>query len=182
MKDTWQIVLGGVGGQGLIFAGLLLGEAAVHDGKNAAQTQSYGIETRGGFSKSELVVSSGEIVYPAVTTPDLAIILARPAWDRLAPGLPRECAVVCDSAIGLTPGGLAERRRPLHALALSEEAAKCGVPQAANIVALGATVNLIGIIRPESVEKALERRFSGESLDKNLRAFRAGIALARRTA
>lgn len=182
MKDTWQIVLGGVGGQGLIFAGLLLGEACVHDGKNAAQTQAYGIETRGGFSKSELVVSSGEIVYPAVTMPDLAIILARQAWDRLAPGLPPECAVVCDSAIGLTPGDLAERGvRPL-VLALSEEAAKCGAPQAANIVALGVSVNLMGIIGPESVERALERRFLGERLNKNLRAFRAGIALAERTA
>lgn len=181
MRDTWQIVLGGIGGQGLIFAGILLGEAAVYDGKNAAQTQSYGIETRGGFSKSELVISSGEIVYPAVTSPDLAIILAAVAYDRLAAGLPQGCTVIYDSSGGL-PGAEQRKEVSFQAFPLAEEAGECGVPQAANIVALGAAVGLTGMLKPESVEKALEKKFSGETLESNIRAFRAGISLAKRTA
>ena len=43
-----QIVLSGTGGQGLILAGIILAEAAVLDGKQAIQTQSYGPEARGG--------------------------------------------------------------------------------------------------------------------------------------
>jgi len=45
-----EIILAGSGGQGLIVAGIMLGEAAVLEGKNALQTQSYGIASRGGFS------------------------------------------------------------------------------------------------------------------------------------
>ncbi|MCR4397833.1 MAG: 2-oxoacid:acceptor oxidoreductase family protein [Firmicutes bacterium] len=179
MKDTWEIVLGGVGGQGLIFAGLLLGEAAVNDGKNAAQTQSYGIETRGGFSKSELVVSTGEIVYPAVTSPDLVVILAKTAFDRLVPGLPEKCLVLFDSSAGPGAGEPPAGKGDFHPLPLIDEARRCGSPHASNIVALGAVVGLTGLVMPESLEKALADRFSGESLESALRAFRAGISLAK---
>ncbi|NPV71545.1 MAG: 2-oxoacid:ferredoxin oxidoreductase subunit gamma [Firmicutes bacterium] len=182
MTDTWQVVLGGVGGQGLIFAGLLLGEAAVYDGKNASQTQSYGIETRGGFSKSELVISEGEIVYPGMTEPNLAIILAKLAFDRLAPALPEGCLVVYDSAI--RPAGGCEtaagNRLDFRAFPLSAEAKSCGAPQATNIVAIGATAGLTGLISAGSIEKALREHFSGDDLENSLKAFRAGYALAQK--
>jgi len=44
--------LSGSGGQGLLLAGIVLAEAAIEDGKNAIQTQSYGPEARGGSSKA----------------------------------------------------------------------------------------------------------------------------------
>ena len=53
----WQISLSGTGGQGLILAGIILAEAAILDGKEAIQTQSYGPEARGGASKSEVLIS-----------------------------------------------------------------------------------------------------------------------------
>ena len=42
----------GSGGQGIISAGIILAAAAVHDGKYAIQSQSYGPEARGGSSKA----------------------------------------------------------------------------------------------------------------------------------
>ena len=45
----------GSGGQGIISAGIILAAAAVHDGKYAIQSQSYGPEARGGSSKAEVV-------------------------------------------------------------------------------------------------------------------------------
>ena len=58
-----QIVLSGTGGQGLILAGIILAEAAVLDGKQAIQTQSYGPEARGGASKAGQVLIDGLIPY-----------------------------------------------------------------------------------------------------------------------
>ena len=55
--------LSGSGGQGLLLAGIVLAEAAIHEGKNAVQTQSYGPEARGGASKAEVVVSDEDIDY-----------------------------------------------------------------------------------------------------------------------
>lgn len=48
-----QIRLSGSGGQGVITAAIILAEAAVNEGKEAVQSQSYGPEARGGASKAE---------------------------------------------------------------------------------------------------------------------------------
>jgi 2-oxoglutarate ferredoxin oxidoreductase subunit gamma len=53
MKENWQVVLAGEGGQGLVVAGVLLGEAALLDGKNVAQTAAYGIASRGGLTRAK---------------------------------------------------------------------------------------------------------------------------------
>ena len=58
MIDRYEVRLSGSGGQGLILAGKILAEAAaIFDGHNAVQTQSYGPEARGGASKAEVVIS-----------------------------------------------------------------------------------------------------------------------------
>ena len=41
MSERYEMRMSGTGGQGLIMAGILLAEAAIRDGKNAIQTQSY---------------------------------------------------------------------------------------------------------------------------------------------
>ena len=56
-----EIRLSGSGGQGLITAGIILAEAALLDGLNVVQSQSYGPEARGGASKAEVIISNNEI-------------------------------------------------------------------------------------------------------------------------
>ena len=54
MDKRTEIRLAGEGGQGMILAGIILAEAAaIYDGKQATQTQSYGPEARGGASRSQ---------------------------------------------------------------------------------------------------------------------------------
>ena len=55
MDERFEIRLSGSGGQGLILAGIILAEG-IPDGKNAAQSQSYGPEARGGASRAELLL------------------------------------------------------------------------------------------------------------------------------
>jgi len=71
-----EIKLCGVGGQGMGFAGRLLGEAAIIAGKHVAQTIAYGVESRGGLSTSDLLISNDEIFYPEVRCPDVLLIMA----------------------------------------------------------------------------------------------------------
>jgi hypothetical protein len=64
-SDRFELRLSGSGGQGMIFASVVLGEAiGLAEGKNVVQSQSYGPEARGGASKADVVVSSQEIFYP----------------------------------------------------------------------------------------------------------------------
>ncbi|HWR82771.1 MAG TPA: 2-oxoacid:acceptor oxidoreductase family protein, partial [Candidatus Deferrimicrobium sp.] len=58
-RDRFEVRLSGSGGQGMILAGVILGEAIGADpSKNVIQTQSYGPEARGGASKADVVVST----------------------------------------------------------------------------------------------------------------------------
>ena len=79
-----EIRIAGFGGQGIILAGLLLGKAAIKDGKYAVQTQSYGPESRGGAARSEVVISDQVIDYPKVVEADILIALSQTAYDKFS--------------------------------------------------------------------------------------------------
>ncbi|RKY44545.1 MAG: 2-oxoacid:ferredoxin oxidoreductase subunit gamma, partial [Candidatus Neomarinimicrobiota bacterium] len=82
MSFRYELRLSGSGGQGLILIGKILAEAAaIYDGKNATQSQSYGPEARGGASRSEVIISDGEIDYPKAMKLDLLLALTQEACD-----------------------------------------------------------------------------------------------------
>ena len=56
-----SIRFSGFGGQGIVLAGVVFGEAACADKLNAVQTQSYGSASRGGASKCDLIISKEKI-------------------------------------------------------------------------------------------------------------------------
>ncbi len=75
LRSTTEIRFGGVGGQGIVLAGRLLGKAAaLFDGTDAVCTQSYGPEARGGACRSDVVIADGPVDYPYVTTPDVLVV------------------------------------------------------------------------------------------------------------
>ncbi len=71
-----EIKLCGVGGQGMGFGGRVLGEAAIIAGLHVAQTTAYGVESRGGLSTSDVIISEDEIYFPEVRQPDVLLIMA----------------------------------------------------------------------------------------------------------
>ena len=70
-----EVRIAGFGGQGIVLAGAILGEAAILAGLEAVQTQSYGPESRGGAARSEVVISERAVDYPRVTCPDVLVVL-----------------------------------------------------------------------------------------------------------
>ncbi|MEW6276000.1 MAG: 2-oxoacid:acceptor oxidoreductase family protein [Bacillota bacterium] len=178
MKETWQVVLAGEGGQGLIVAGILLAEAAsLCEGKNAAQTQSYGIATRGGFTKSEVVISTEEIVYPGVEEPDLVLALTPEAYALYVRSLPPETVLVYDTSL-IDAAEMPASTARAFGFPFTDTARELGRVGAANLVSLGAIVALTGLVKAESLEKTIRRRFSGGAAEINLQAYRRGLALA----
>ena len=92
-----EVRLAGEGGQGMILAGIILAEAAIYDGKQAVQTQSYGPEARGGASKSEVVIADGEVDHPEVLDADIVVTLSQEACDKYAAHLKPGCLLIVDS-------------------------------------------------------------------------------------
>ena len=86
-----------------MLAGKLLAAAAVYDGKNAVQTQSYGPEARGGKSKTDVVISNGEIDYPKATEVDVLLAMSQASLDEYLPSLRDGGILVLGTLFGKFP-------------------------------------------------------------------------------
>ena len=166
--------LSGSGGQGLLLAGIVLAEAAILEGKNAVQTQSYGPEARGGSSKAEVVISDEEIDYPKATDPDYLLALTNDAYrtygSMMAKGL-----IITDSSVTLDPS-ITARTVALPILAAAAE--KVGKKVVANIVALGVLAGLSGVAPRETLRRAVQARVPKGTEELNLKALDVGLQLA----
>lgn len=169
-----QLRFGGSGGQGLITAGVILAEAAMLDGQNVVQTQTYGPEARLGSSKAEVIISPGVIAYPEVTVPDVLLCMSMEAAKKYSPKVRPDTLVILDSTnigLELTCGGR------VHRLPITETAVKAGGKVCANAVALGVVNKLAGLVQPESLAQAVADRVPPKFRELNKRALDAGVAL-----
>lgn len=173
-----EVILSGVGGQGLIVCGTLLGEAAVlYDGKRAVLSSEYGVETRGTFAKSDVIVSEEEIYYPEAIAPALVLCLAQVAYERYAGRLPERTLLVYDSD-QVEPGEDVPNQKGFR---LTSAARELGNPAALNIVSLGLVAARTGMVSPQAAKRAIAH-FWGERgekiVDLNHRAFDVGYSMA----
>lgn len=177
LEDRFEVRLAGEGGQGMILAGVILAEAAaVYDGLNAVQTQSYGPEARGGASRSEVVIAKGEIDFPKVLDPDVVLCMSQEACDRFCDQVKENGLIVVDSTNVI--------RVPDHrgiAVPISQIAADVtGRRITASMVALGILAGLTGVVSRKSLETAVAHRVPVGTAELNLQAVAAGFGEAER--
>lgn len=168
------IRLSGAGGQGIALAGLILAEAAVVAGRHVACTQAYGPESRGGASRSDVMISDGPIWFPAARRLDVLVALTQEACTRSWGTLVSTGVAVVDRGRVTPPSGPAE----CHALPIVETARTVtGSTLAANIVALGVVCGLTDVVPFAALEETVARRVPASSRAANLRALQAGQSL-----
>jgi 2-oxoglutarate ferredoxin oxidoreductase subunit gamma len=177
LEDRYEVRLAGEGGQGMILAGVILAEAAaVYDGLNAVQTQSYGPEARGGASRSEVIIARGEIDYPKVMAADLLLCMSQEACDKFYPEVKEDGCIVVDSTH--------VRRLPSHraiAVPITQIAEKVtGRQITASMVALGVISGLTGMVTRKALEQAIVERVPAGTEEMNLKALAAGLEEAER--
>ncbi len=177
LEDRFEVRLAGEGGQGMILAGVILAEAAaVHDGLNAVQTQSYGPEARGGASRSEVIIARGEIDYPKVMAADLLLCMSQEACDKFYTQVKDDGCIIVDSTnVSRVPS---HRAIAVPITQLAEEAT--GRRITASMVALGFLSGLTGVVSKEALEKAVADRVPAGTEEMNLKALAAGFAEAER--
>lgn len=174
MSKKYEIRLSGSGGQGLILAGKVLAEAAViYDGKNATQSQSYGPEARGGASRSEVIISDEEIIFPKAQDIDLLIALTQESCNAYYKDLKDDGILLVDSKLvtQIPEGNFTVYKVPIIDIALEETGKKL----TANIVALGIVTELSKIVTREAVESAILSRVPKGTEEINKKAFHAGL-------
>lgn len=146
-------IFGGFGGQGLLFAGHVLAQAAVIEGRDVSWMPSYGPEMRGGTASCTVIVSDRPIGSPIVDAADAVVALNPPSMakfeDLIVPG---GLLVVNASLIEAEPG-----RTDIDVVAVpcSALARAAGDDRLVSVVALGGLIERRPIVRAESIRAAI---------------------------
>lgn len=175
-----RIIVAGFGGQGVLFLGTTLSEAAIIEGKNTTWIPSYGAEMRGGSANCFVTISNGEIASPIFDEADFGVFLSRAAIDKFENVVTKGgLALINSSMTGERP-----LRNDIEYIMepLSDLAARSKEKMLLNIMALGLLIRKTGILTKESVIKALEKVSSAkkpEFLKFNIESFEAGYSLVK---
>lgn len=173
MSNRQNIRLSGNGGQGLILAGIILAEAALLEGKNAIQSQSYGPEARGGASKAEVIIDDREIFYPKVLSSDVLLAMSDKAYQKYKADMASGSMLIIDTTfVEEEAGTVAGVTHGIPITKLAIEAS--GRDLTANIVALGVLSGL-GLVGEEALREAVLKRIPPGTEEINLKSLAAGI-------
>lgn len=169
-----EVRLAGTGGQGLILAGVILAEASgVYEGHQVVQTQSYGPEARGGASKSDVIISDEDILYPKTRILDILACLSQGSADAYVKDLKASGKLITDSTFVFSCA-----REDSVCVPLTQATRdKFGRDMFTNIVLLGAVASITGIVKLESLQAAVKTHVPPATVDTNMAALQLGYQL-----
>lgn len=176
MNKYQDVIIAGFGGQGVMLIGTLLAYAAMEGDLNVTYMPVYGPEMRGGTANCTVVISTEDIGSPIIRRPTSLIAMNRPSLDKFQPRVQDQGVVVINSS--LVEMDLADKQR-LRTVAVpaNEIADGLGSTKMANMVALGAYVQLTGVVPLEIVKQGLKKVISphyAKMIPANEKALQAG--------
>lgn len=174
-----SVIIAGFGGQGILFAGRVLAEAAVEEGWEVSWIPSYGPEMRGGTASCTVIVADEPIGSPIVDQASAAIVMNPPSLAKFEPLVAPGGLLVVNSSLveaECRRSDLEQLRLPCTALARS-----AGDDRLVSVVALGALIGRLALVGPDSIRRAIETAVGAdrpEVVAADLAAFEAGLAAA----
>jgi len=170
MKKYYEIRLSGAGGQGLGLAGRVFSEAAIEPDFNVCQTQSYGPEARGGASRTDIIISKSEILYPNCRNLNILLAMNQESADKFSGSVVDGGVILVDTTyVNQIPEGR------VYEYSLTEKSIKeFKTPMAANIIAVGMLASLTRLFALEDWIRAIRRRVPERFIKMNLDAFEMG--------
>lgn len=186
-----DIILSGVGGQGILSIATVIGSAAINEGLYIKQAEVHGMSQRGGDVQSNLRISSKPIASDLIPLGKANIIISLEPMEalRYLPYLNKEGWLITNTAPYVNIPNYPEMDRlmeqinslPHHvAIDVDSIAKSVASPRAANIVLLGASAPFLGI-ETSKIENGIRRIFGrkGDAIvEMNLKAFHAGLEYA----
>ncbi len=188
---TKDIILAGVGGQGILTIATILGTAALKRGMNLKQAEVHGMSQRGGDVQSHLRLSTELIWSDLISLGKADMILSVEPMEalRYLPYLHNEGWIITNSTPFKNISNYPDeeniyteiRKLKNHVLIDADTIAKeIKASRSMNIVVLGAAIKHLGF-SAEEIEEAIKTIFArkGEAIvEANLRALQAGINAA----
>jgi Pyruvate/2-oxoacid:ferredoxin oxidoreductase gamma subunit len=149
-----QVLMSGIGGQGVQLAAQILARAGAAEGRDVQLFGSYGGMMRGGNTEATVVLADDEVQAPPTVDAAWGLVLAHP--EHAAGCLARwsgEGPAVLDAAIW---GAARPEGGPVLALDAGRAASEAGHAQAAVLVLLGALARATGLVGPDALQAAAE--------------------------
>jgi 2-oxoglutarate ferredoxin oxidoreductase subunit gamma len=173
----FEIRLSGLGGQGILTLGKIMGQAlALDHGYEVCQTQSYGPEARGGASRSDVVLSSQPISYPKPVGLDLLVALSQEACNLYYKNLKTQGRLLVDSSLVEQPPSNIFWGIPFTDLAKN----KIGNVQTTNVITLGALTHFLPFMNAQAVRRRLKNALPPKIQEINKKAYNLGLREAKK--
>jgi 2-oxoglutarate ferredoxin oxidoreductase subunit gamma len=174
MANQHEIRLCGRGGQGIILAGHITGQAAaIFEHKHATFIQDYGPEARGGGCRADVVISDERVLYPYINAPSVLIAMSQEAYNKYYPKNREDTLVIIDKDL-VEPAETKGKR--LLALPVTRIAEDMGKVTIANIVMLGFATAVTELISMDAMAKSILASVPKGTEELNMGAFERGYA------
>jgi 2-oxoglutarate ferredoxin oxidoreductase subunit gamma len=172
-----RILISGTGGQGVVAAGEFLSEALFRADYVVVNTRSYGAEARGGSSRSEVLVSDGEIYDLELGDVDILIAMSMQAYKNFIGRTKKNSLVLLEDELlkKLDKDDIRDDVE-IASVPASETATMLGNPVVANMVILGALSKKTGLLTLERLEEAVKALMRPSLQGINIEAIKAGYS------
>jgi len=173
-----SLIAAGFGGQGLLMLGQLVAYSGIAEGRNVSWLPSYGPEMRGGTANCCVIVSDNEIGAPVVSEADAIVVMNQPSFEKFKDDVKTNGILLYNSDLIK----FKEARADIKVMAIPANtlAAEVGSDKVANIIMLGALVELSGIVGDKACLDTIREKLGAkkpEFLTMNLSAYEKGKAL-----
>ncbi|KWT95125.1 2-oxoacid:acceptor oxidoreductase family protein [Candidatus Magnetominusculus xianensis] len=172
-----RILIGGSGGQGILFMGKVIASAAMLDGKNVTWFPSYGAEMRCGTANCAVVISDEPIGSPVFSSADILVVFTEASLQKFTPRLNKDGYLLYDSSLITHDSSIHNGAIGINVTALARE---LGNTKAANMIMLGAAAAITGLLAKEDLFSAIESDMSEcmlKALSINKRAILKGYEI-----
>jgi len=175
-----EIIMGGVGGQGIMVIGNLLAQAAFMENLNVTYIPIYGVEKRGGQADCTVVISNEEIGSPIVGYPQSCIIMSKPSLVKYGPKIKPHGFLLLNSSM-VDPKEVPRNDLDLLPIPANEIAQELKNDRLANMVVIGAFVEKTRVVSLDTMIAALPKIFDERHhhlIPANTEAIRKGAEYA----
>lgn len=166
-----NIMIRGIGGQGVKLAGTIIGQAAILDGRHAVQSTKYGSAITGGETRSEIKISTKIIIYPRITDIDAYIALT---FDDLENYFESSVYITTEAVAKKIPEKIKEK---LILAPMIDIAEKIGNRKVMNMVLLGILNQLFNIASDDAFIGSIKYLTGEKFHESNIEAYKQGVAL-----
>jgi 2-oxoglutarate ferredoxin oxidoreductase subunit gamma len=168
-----EIRITGLGGQGVILCGFIIGKAAsIFNEQHATLTQSFGPEARGSACSAQVIVSDDKVLYPYVTAPSILVAMSHEGYMKYKDTLAEESILVYEKDL-VKPekqGGKVK----MFGIQATRFAEELGRKIILNIVMLGFFGAVTGLVPKKALRDAVESSVPSGTEELNLKAFDKG--------